>query len=290
MNKWIINLVAGLFGRLPVRSVTAFGLFCGGLLAWTRFRHGLMDRHLQYAFPELDREGRNRLYRQICRHVGLLLAEDLRLPKMSRAELMDRCRFHNLESALAVLKEGKGIFHLSAHVGNWELGLAALVEAGYPTQIVAKEIKGELGQQFVEMMRGNHGVHSILRGEQAGRRTITAIRKGYAVGFVLDQNMTWKEGIFVDFFGRPACTMSGLAVLSQRTGAPVFPVRFERDPDGYHHDLWVMPPVAWEDVEGGRDEAIRHNTQRYTRVIEEMIRLCPAQWLWMHRRWRTQPK
>lgn len=289
VKAWFANAVMAFFGRLPVRSVMAFGRFIGTLLARLGFRRRDIDRHLQWAFPELDADGRRRLYRNICRHVGLLLAEDLRLPKMSRAELLDRCRFHNVEIPAALLKEGKGIFILSAHTGNWELGLAALTEAGYPAHVVVKEIKGELGQYLVDSMRGPHGVRTILRGDQAGRKILAALKDGSSVGFVLDQNMIINEGIFVDFFGRPACTMSGLAVLAQRTGAPVFPLRFERDPDDYHHDVRVLPPIPWEEGLGGREEAIRHNTQRYTRVIEEMIRQCPAQWLWMHRRWRTRP-
>ena len=289
MKRWFANAVMGCFGRLPVWLVMAFGRFCGMLLALLGFRRRDVDRHLQWAFPEFDAAGRRRLYWRICRHFGLLLAEDLRLPKMSRAELLDRCRFHNVDIPGALLKEKTGIFILAAHVGNWEIGLAALAEAGYSAHVVAKEIKGETGQYFVERMRGNHGIKTILRNDQAGRKIVAAVRAGGALGFVLDQNMTSDEGVFVDFFGRPACTMSGLAILSQRTGAPVIPIRFERDSDDYHHDIWIMPPIVWEEIAGGRDEAVRHNTQRYTRVIEEMIRLCPSQWLWMHRRWRTRP-
>jgi KDO2-lipid IV(A) lauroyltransferase len=290
MKRWIVNVVMWCFGRLPVWLVTALGRFLAMVLRLLRFRRRDIDCHLQWAFPELDVFGRRQLYRQIYQHFGLLLAEALRLPKMSQVELLDRCRFHNVGIPGGLLKEGKGIFILAAHVGNWELGLAALAEAGYSAHVVAKEIKGEMGQHFVTAMRGNHGIQTILRNDQAGRKIVSAIRTGNALGFVLDQNMTSDEGIFVDFFGRPACTMTGLAILSQRTKAPVIPIRFERDPDGYHHDVWIMPPIPWEDVPGEREEVIRHNTQRYTRVVEEMIRLCPAQWLWMHRRWRTRPQ
>ena len=290
MKKWFANVVMGCFGRLPVWLVMAFGRLVGMVLVLMRFRRRDIDIHLQWAFPEFDVARRRDLRREVCRHFGLLLAEALRLPKMSRAELLDRCRFHNVDVPGALLKEKTGIFILAAHVGNWELGLAALAEAGYSAHVVAKEIKGEMGQHFVELMRGNHGIKTILRNDQAGRKIIASVREGNALGFVLDQNMTSDEGIFVDFFGRPACTMSGLAILSQRTRAPVIPIRFERDLDGYHHDVWIMPPIQWEEVAGSRDEAIRHNTQRYTRVVEEMIRLCPSQWLWMHRRWRTRPQ
>jgi KDO2-lipid IV(A) lauroyltransferase len=115
-----------------------------------------------------------------------------------------------------------------------------------------------------------------------------ALKRNEAVAFVLDQNATRRIGVFVDFFGSPACTMSALAVLALRTKAPVLPVAAYRDPAGRHH-LVVHPPIPAAEGANLKD-AIAKTTRRYNEYLEEQIRLHPEQWLWTHKRWRTQPE
>ena len=114
-----------------------------------------------------------------------------------------------------------------------------------------------------------------------------ALRRNEAVVFVLDQNATRSIGVFVDFFGRPACTMSGLAVLAERTGAEVIAAVPWREGPG-RHVLTVLPAIPFE-RQADREETVRHMTQVYTRVIEDAIKARPAQWFWTHKRWRTRP-
>ena len=289
MLKSLAHVFLAGWGCLPLCLMPVLARSLGLAMAAGRFRRRDIDRHLGWAFPEMGAAERQRLRRQVYDHFAALVVECLCLPSLSAAELQKRCRIHNLHLVQERLAAREGFFALAAHVGNWELGLAALAEQGYPAHAVVKEIKGQFGQALVERMRGVHGIGMIMRGENAGRQILSVLKQGRVVGFVLDQNMTADEGVFVDFFGRPACTMPGLAVLASRSRVPVFPIRFERDPDGYHHDIWILPPVAWEE-QPTREAAILHNTWRYTQAIEAMIRACPAQWLWMHRRWKTQPE
>jgi KDO2-lipid IV(A) lauroyltransferase len=94
------------------------------------------------------------------------------------------------------------------------------------------------------------------------------------------------DGIFVDFFGRPACTTSGLALLALHTSAPVLPVFTTRMPDGKYL-MEIRAEVAIRNT-GNRDADVRENTQAFTRIIEEHIRKYPEQWFWMHQRWKTK--
>lgn len=288
MQTALAHLFLRCWGWIPAFMLPWLANAIGFSLRLVRFRRRDIERHLGWAFPQLSAPERQRLVQEIYHHFGLLVVECLRLPTMSSQELADRCRVHNFHLVKDLIDAKKGFFVLAAHVGNWELGLAGMAAQGYSAQAVVKEIKGKFGQAIVEKMRRTHGVGMIFRGENAGRKILLALKHGEAVGFVLDQNMTDDEGIFVDFFGRTACTMSGLAVLTSRSRVPVIPVRFERDADGYHHHVWILPPVPWEEMPT-REAALQHNTGRYTKVIEEMIRCCPAQWMWMHRRWKTQP-
>ena len=109
------------------------------------------------------------------------------------------------------------------------------------------------------------------------------------VGFVLDQNMTADEGIFVDFFGMPACTMSGLAVLAERSGATVLPVCCYRDTNDWNHHMRFGAPIELESGAQDRNANARTNTARFTLELERMIQERPAQWIWMHKRWKTRP-
>ena len=167
------------------------------------------------------------------------------------------------------------------------MGCAAVAERGYRVHVIVKEIKGKAGQHVADRMREAHGVVPLPR-RGSVKRILRLLRQNTPIGFVLDQNMTREEGVFVDFFGHEACTMPGLAVLAQRAGSPVVPVTFWRD-DSYRINARFLPPLTWQEISSDRGENVRHNTQRYTHAIEDMIRSHPAQWLWFHRRWKTRP-
>ena len=277
------------FGRIPDGLAVRLGLALGWFLEHVvRFRRGTVSQQQALAFPALDAAQRRALRHDTYRHLGLLVIEDARLPTLSPDKLTALCAISGTENISPALARGKGVLVLAAHIGNWELGLAATTRLGVRTRTVVKEIKGAVGQYLVDRMRGAHGVETIPR-RQAIRQIVATFREGGAIGFVLDQNMTSDEGVFVDFFGRPACTMAGLAVLAHRFDVPVLPVRFCRDPDLRRHHVEILPAIPWESVGPTPEDDVRHNTQRYTKALEQMIVDHPAQWLWVHRRWKTQP-
>lgn len=289
MVKRFAETLFWLAARLPqglrVRAGLGLGWFCQRVL---RFRGAVVRDNVRQAFPDWPPAEREALIRDIYRHLGLLVFELLSLPRLRPDDVRGLCTVDGREHLDRALSAGRGALVLAAHTGNWELGQAAVAACGYRTCTVVKEIKGELGQYVAERLRTPHGIVPVPR-RRAMRLIGEALASGAGVGFVLDQNMTADEGVFVNFFGRPACTMHGLAVLAFRHGVPVVPVHFWREPDNRHHRVRFLPEVPWESCGARLGAAARHNTQRYTTIIEDMIRSHPAQWVWIHRRWRTQP-
>ena len=140
---------------------------------------------------------------------------------------------------------------------------------------------------LVRRYRTMHGNTPILKHDPS-RELLRAMKAGATVGILMDTNMTPPEGIFVDYFGIPACTASGLARIALRTDAAVVPGFTVWDPALRKYRLRFEPPVPL--VRSGNSESdIRENTQRFSKVIEDFVRRHPDQWLWVHRRWKTRP-
>lgn len=277
-------------GKLPPRVALALGVSLGWLLHRVlRFRRRIVTSQVAASLPDLSAAERQRLVQRIYRHLGLVVVETVRLPYTSAETLARQVEFHGMEHVDAALARGKGLLAVSGHFGNWELSMAAIARRGYPLHTIVKEIKSATGQYAVDRIRGTHGVPLIPR-RNSIFQILRELRKNAMIGFVLDQNVIRDEGVFVEFFGRPACTMPALAILAQRVGTPVVAVYFHRDEhDPLRHHVTVLPEIPWEEVSADPQENIRHNTQRYTRVLEDIIRRHPDQWLWIHRRWKTQP-
>lgn len=289
-GAWLVDLLFFLFGRLSFRQASRLGAGLGWLLLHVfRFRLKVVDAQLRLAFPDQDAAARARLVGDVYRHLGRTVIEILRQPSLTGDDVRRLSVFHGREHLDAALAKGRGVLVLALHSGNWEFGLAMAAAFGYDMEVVVKEVKGALGRHAVHRIHDTHRVRTIPR-ENSIFRILRQLRRRGVIGFVIDQNMTADEGVFVDFFGKPACTMPGLAVLARRHGTPVVPIQFFRDADGIRQHAECFPEIPWEEVAGGDgDAAVLHNTARYTKFTEEMIRRHPDQWLWIHKRWKTQP-
>ena len=220
------------------------------------------------------------------RHLGLSGAELLWITPARMPEFMaTRLTWDGREHFDRAKAAGRGGLVLTGHIGNWELLCRATAASGFPLSVVIKPFRSRAMTAYVDWLRKAYGVGALPR-TGAYRDILRALRANRLVGFVLDQNMTRTEGVFVDFFGRPACTTTGLAHLAANTGVPVIPTFIERVGDD-RHVAHVLPPL---DPPPDREpETLRAATQRYTQIIEDYIRAHPDQWIWIHRRWRTTP-
>jgi KDO2-lipid IV(A) lauroyltransferase len=139
---------------------------------------------------------------------------------------------------------------------------------------------------MVEQLRMRTGNQAIPKQKAMGQ-ILRLLKAGEIVGILLDQNMAWQEGVFVDFFGEKACTNTGMALLALKTGTPVLPAFNIRQKDGRYRVV-IEPEIPLVRT-GDKERDVTENTQRFTQIIERYVRNYPDQWLWLHQRWKTRP-
>lgn len=285
MNRliWVVSWFLCLW---PERWAYAFSRWLG-FIWWhlLRYRRRVMLDNLACAFPDLDGAARRRLGRQACQHLVLTFWEVFRLPRYHRVGLAEMVRTEGMQNLVAADAKGKGVLILSGHLGSWEVAVAGVAQGGWPASLVVKNF-GPAMDHFMTTVRERSQL-AVIRARGAVRPIMKALKNKETVVFVLDQNATRSIGVFVDFFGKPACTMSALAVLAQRTGAAVVPAVPIRTGPGQHL-MRVLPEIPWQE-QGDREASVQHMTQVYTQVIEQAIIANPEQWFWTHKRWRTRP-
>jgi KDO2-lipid IV(A) lauroyltransferase len=223
------------------------------------------------------------LARRSFEHLGMNLAEVCVLLFRPRSAMLARLEVAGQEHVEKVAAEGKGVLLLSAHLGNWELLPPAHALTPFELSLVVRPLDEPLLHRLAERYRRRSGVELITK-QRGLREVLKALRRGRLVGVLLDQNSSRAEGVFVPFFGVPASTSKGLAVISLRTGAPVVPV-FIRRIGGGRHRVEFDAPVPRPD-----DGDVLSYTAAFNRAIESGIRRAPEQWFWMHERWRTRPR
>jgi KDO2-lipid IV(A) lauroyltransferase len=278
-----------LLNALPRRLALRLGAAGGRLLCALDGRHRrLVQEQLRMAFPDWPPEKIRRMSRLCYEHFGRSAAEFAWLGCADRDSILHSVTVEGREHLDRALTQGRGVLFLTAHLGNWELMAVVCNLLGYRLFPVARPLDNPWLNRLVDRIRSRHGSTVISKKrESAPRDLIQALREGSCVGILLDQNMAAYDGVFVNFFGRPACTAKGLALIARRTGAPVVPAFIARQTDGRHR-IMILPPVK---LNQGRDVSADTitNTARCTAVIEHMVRQFPDQWLWMHRRWKTRP-
>jgi len=218
-------------------------------------------------------------------HFGINITESIRLfvrgldKSGIQVKLVNR---HIVDEALA---RGKGAIMLSGHFGNFGLMPFVTAMEGYCSTTIVKKIKNRISDELWTEYRQFEGTR-FVPSKNSMHQCLRALKRNEMVGFMFDQNMTRKEGIFVDFFGRPACTTPGLAYMALISEAPVIPVFIYRLGRRNHVEKFFPPldPPVDKSL-----EAIREATQRYTKMLESVIRETPDHWIWIHRRWRTTP-
>jgi Kdo2-lipid IVA lauroyltransferase/acyltransferase len=285
LGLWLLAPFGWLLAHLPSAVGLAAGRRLGDLLWWALpGRRAVALDNLRRVFGgERPPAEIRRLGRRSFQHVGMNLVEACRYFLRPTHVMLSRVRVEGLQHFQTAAAHGRGVLVLTAHFGNWELLAAAHVLTGVPLSIVMRPLDHPLLEDLAARFRRRSGAELIVK-RQAVREVLTALRRQRMVGILLDQNATRAEGVFVPFFGIPASTSKGLAVLALRTGAPVVPVFLRREPDG-RHCMDVGPPLA-----PPPDGDIEAYTATFNLAIEAAIRRAPEQWLWMHARWRTRPR
>lgn len=285
-------LVFGLLSLLPRRAAL---LICGligriGFAVIASFRRTGM-RNLEIAFPDMNTAERKRILKGTFQNFGRVLGETSQFLKTTPAEI-ERIFDFNLDDETRRLyhrnkEEGRGILITTGHLGNWELlvfGFAAIHE---PISYLARPLDNPLIEDLTVRIRTRFGNRPINKTNSA-RLAMKILRDGGILGILADVNTHPKEGIFVPFFGKPACTSTGAAMLAIRSNSLIFPVFciWDKVMNRYRfvHGAIIEPART-----GDRKTDIVETTAAYTAEIEKIIRQYPDQWTWVHKRWKTRP-
>ena len=272
---------------LPRGLAMSLGRGAGRLLGALDRRHvAIADENLRHAFPDWDRERRLRTARGVYAHFGQMIADILWLRGHSRDEVLSRLDVTGRDHVEQAMARGKGAIFVTGHLGNWEvIGLAHGWTFG-PIAVVARPLDNPALDRRLCDFR-TVGGNRVVYKRDALKEVLRTLHAGGGVAILIDQNVQEKDGIFVDFFGRPAATTTVAAALAVKTGCALVPAYAAIGPDGRYRAVYD-PPIEWTSS-GDKQVDIARITQALTRVIEGWIREQPDQWLWIHRRWKTQP-
>jgi len=278
-----------ILGILPRPLSRAFAIALSQLVYLLHFRLRQVGmRNLAMAFPEKSNAERARILRGEFTSLGRQLAELCQFPRYTPQNVDQVVVYDGLENYERAYARGKGVLFLTAHFGGWELSAFAHSLHGHWLHIVMRPMDNVYLDRMIRRYRTMHGNRTVDKDDFV-RGLLAAMKAGEVVGILMDTNMTPPQGIFVNFFGIPACTASGLARIALRTDAAVVPAFTIWDAALGKYRLRFDP--ALELIRTGELEAdIAANTQRFTNVIEDYVRQYPDQWLWVHRRWKTRPE
>jgi KDO2-lipid IV(A) lauroyltransferase len=244
--------------------------------------------NLRLAFPEWDATRRKEVIRGMVRNLGWMAAEFARLPRYTCENIEQVVILEGHENFLEGQRRGKGVLYLTGHIGAWELSSFAHALYGFPLHYMARPLDNARVDALVNRYRGLSGNQPIFKNESA-RALLTILKESGTVGILADQNTLPAEGVFIDFFGKTACTTTGIARVALHTDAAVVPGYAYWDGSIGKYRLRFEPAVELVRT-GDTERDVFVNTQKFAAVIEGIIRKHPEQWVWVHARWKTRPK
>lgn len=270
-------MLAYLLVRFVLAVPSAAPLFAKLLdLAVPRYRRIARENLTQagYSNPEPIIDG-------VFRSIARLIAAFGQFPSINRDNVRQRIGYEGLESFTAAMARGKGVLVATAHLGNWELSAFAHAYMTGPMNIVVRPLDNPRIDAFVEQRRALSG-NPVIRKKEAARAIFKALHAGESVGILIDQNSAPEEGVFIDFFSRKACANAAFVKFAHRTGAAVIPgfALWHEAEQRYAIHFYPEVPMTGD---------VQADTQAVHAVLERVIREYPDQWLWIHRRWKTQP-
>lgn len=245
-------------------------------------------RHLRSAYGQSKTEAELReIARRVFENLAKTSVEILLFPKFSSAEVES---FTEVGDAYRIysdlLKEGRGLIGITSHMGNWELLAGIFTLKGYKGKAIARRLRYEPYNRWIENLRRSIGVETVYRGDSP-KEILKILKEGYIIGMLPDQDIDSLRGLFVDFFGRPAYTTVAPAKLAVATGSPIITNFLIRLP-GNKYKI-VIGDIIRPDDKLPREEAVVEYTRRWMASCEKIIREYPDQWGWMHNRWKTKP-
>jgi KDO2-lipid IV(A) lauroyltransferase len=286
----VVRLVVCVGQALTVEQSYALARMLARVLYRVDRRHRLVGmENLRCAFGDrYDEAERDRIVRGVYEHFCMMLMEILHIPrKLHPTTWRDRITLVGHEPVLDRLMSGGPMILLSGHFGNWEMAGYLFGVFGYPPSSVARTLDNPYLDHFLRRFRERTGQRMIPK-NGGYDQMLDVLRGGGILSFLADQD-AGQRGLYVDFFGRPASTHKAIALLAIEHRAPVVVGYARRIGPGFRYEVGcdaIIEPDEWT----GTADDVRLLTQRYTTALEAVIRRAPEQYLWLHRRWKHQPR
>jgi KDO2-lipid IV(A) lauroyltransferase len=244
-------------------------------------------RNLELALPELSETEHEEILRGSFKSLGRQLGIFSHFGRFSAEQVCKIIDVEGIEHCRQDAPQKRGKFIFTAHFGGWELSHLAMTARNFPMNVVARRIDNPLLENLVDDLRTALGSRTIDK-KASARTMFRLLEKGEFIGILVDLNTQEHEGIFVDFFGLPSSTTTGLAKLAVRTDATVLPAFAVWQKEKKRYLLKICEPIEIS-ASDAVEENIKVLTQAMTAKIEEFVRAYPDQWMWIHKRWNTRP-
>lgn len=282
---WLGLALLWLVVQLPYGWLLGLGRGLGALmLVGARSRRQIAARNLELCFPELSAAERARLLRENFASNGIAFFEMAMSWWWPRARLARLAHIEGLEHLQAAQRDGQGVILMSLHFTTLEIG-AALLGQRHTIDGMYREHDNPLFDYIQRRGRERHNRDATAIEREDVRAMLKVLRAGRAIWYAPDQDYGRKQSIFVPLFGVPAATVTATTKFARLGKARVVPFTQQRLADGSGYRLVVHPPL--EDFPGESEEA---DCLRINRWIEQVVRECPEQYLWAHRRFKTRPE
>ncbi len=257
------------------------------LLLKFREHRGRAERHVRLAFPEMDERQASAVVLTSMQQLAMLVVELLLSPRLvTQWSWARHLRLRKLDEAIRVLLDDTGCIMLTGHYGNWEVLGFGLATLGFDLTAVMRPLDNEYLNRHLLDRREQSGLRLLYK-KGATQSAGDVLAGGGVLCFIADQN-AGRKGVFVDFFGRKASTYRSIALLAISHDVPIIVGCARRVGLGFEYEICVgrvIRPEEWQ----GREDEVTWITQTYTRAIEDLVRVAPGQYLWIHRRWKTRP-
>ena len=241
--------------------------------------------NLKQAFPEKSFKERKRIAKRSMKSMIMTFAEFIKSSKMSNEQILKRIKMEGIDMFdEAIHKSNRGPAVITGHIGNWEYIAFYFAIKGYNPGVIFRPLDNPKLDAYMRSWREKRGMKCIPKKGNL-RDIFNLINDKKPIAFLCDQN--YLDGVFVDFFGYPAATAVGPVALAMKTKSPM--IILYSLPDRYGHHKIIVDDVLYIEEKETKEETIKHNVQRYTKKLEEIIRKYPENWLWVHPRWNTRP-
>lgn len=286
----VVRFVVGFAQAMSVEQSYTFAHFLAALLYRFDRRHRAIGvDNLRQAYGDrYTATEREVIVRRVYEHFCAMLMEILHIPrKLHPTTWRDRITLMGHERVLDRLLQGGPLIMLTGHFGNWEMAGYLFGVFGFPPNSVARTLDNPYLDSYLKTFRERTG-QKIIAKKGGYDDMLAVLRTGGVLSFLADQD-AGERGMFVEFFGRPASTHKAIALMALEHQAPVVVGYARRIGPGFRYEVGCTEIFAPDEFTGTADDA-RLLTQRYTSALEAIIRRDPDQYLWLHRRWKHQPK